>query len=138
MGLYVQKFGGSSVATPERIRAVAQAVLRRHRRGDRLVVVVSAMGDATDDLIGLARQVTAKPDPREMDMLLATGEQVSIALMAMALKTLGADAMSFTGAQAGFVTDGRHMKARIVAVKAGRITQALAAGKVAIVAGFQG
>lgn len=138
MATIVQKYGGTSVAGPDRIKHVASLVLKRQRQGHRLVVVVSAMGDATDDLIGLAKQVTTRPDPREMDMLLATGEQVSIALLAMAIKAAGGNAMSFTGAQAGFVTDTRHGKARIVRVKADRIARALAAGKIAIVAGFQG
>src|SRR5687768_3043752 len=138
MALIVQKYGGSTVAGPDRIKAVADLVIRRAKSGHRLVVVVSAMGDSTDDLIGLARQVTTKPDPREMDMLLATGEQVSIALLAMAIKAKGADAVSFAGAQAAFVTATRHTKARIVSVNAVRIRRALDAGKIAIVAGFQG
>jgi len=138
MSLIVQKFGGTSVATPERINAVAAQALRRARRGDRLLVVVSAMGDATDDLLALARSITAKPDPRELDVLLATGEQVSIALLAMAIKAQGGDAMSFTGAQVGIITDARHTKARILRVEAKGIRKALEAGRIAIVAGFQG
>ena len=138
MSTIVQKYGGSSVAGADRIKHVAGLVLKRQRQGHKLVVVVSAMGDTTDDLITLARKVTSKPDPREMDMLLATGEQVSIALLAMAIKAAGGNAMSFTGAQAGFVTDTRHGKARILRVKAHRIAKALAQGKIAIVAGFQG
>jgi len=138
MALLVQKFGGSSVAGPERIKHVAKLIVASRKKGHDLVVVVSAMGDATDDLIALAKQVNPKPDSREMDMLLSTGEQVSIALMSMAVKAMGVDAMSFTGAQAGFITDTRHTKARILSVKADRIRKALKAGKVAVVAGFQG
>ncbi len=136
--LVVQKFGGTSVAGPDRLKAVASAVIKRKRQGADLLVVVSAMGNTTDDLIELARQVTSKPDPREMDMLLATGEQQSIALLAMAIKAQGENAVSFTGAQVGIVTDARHTKARILSVKAARIKRALAGGKIVIVAGFQG
>jgi aspartate kinase len=138
MALIVQKYGGTSVANPGRINAVAASVIRRSRQGDQLLVVVSAMGDATDDLIALAKSVTAKPDPREMDVLLATGEQVSIALLAMAIKARGGDATSFTGPQVGIITDSRHTKARILRVEAKGIRKALDAGKIAIVAGFQG
>jgi len=138
MPLIVQKYGGTSVAGPERMKAVARAIIARKRRGARLLVVVSAMGDTTDDLWALARRITPKPDPREMDMLLATGEQQAIALLAIAIKARGEEAVSFTGAQVGIITDSRHTRARIVRVKADRIRKALAAGKIAIVAGFQG
>ncbi len=138
MPLIVQKYGGISVAGPERLKAVAGLVIARKRQGNRMLVVVSAQGDTTDDLIERARQVTSKPDPREMDMLLATGEQQSIALLAMAIKAQGEEAVSFTGAQVGIVTDTRHTKARILSVKAERIRKALAQGKIAIAAGFQG
>jgi aspartate kinase len=138
MPLIVQKYGGTSVAGPERMKAVARAIIARKRGGAKLLVVVSAMGDTTDDLIALARQVTSHPDPREMDMLLATGEQQAIALLAMAIKAEGEEAVSFTGAQVGIITDARHTRARIVRVRADRIRKALAAGRIAIVAGFQG
>jgi len=138
MALVVQKFGGTSVASPARLKAVARSIIERKRRGEQLCVVVSAMGDTTDDLIDLARQVTSKPDPREMDMLLSTGEQQAIALLAMAIKAEGEEAVSFTGAQVGIVTDARHTRARIVSVRTGRIRKALAQGRIAIVAGFQG
>ncbi|MEK7768010.1 MAG: aspartate kinase, partial [bacterium] len=138
MALIVQKYGGTSVAGPERIKAVARSIIARKKQGHQLAVVVSAMGDTTDDLIALAKQVTSKPEPREMDMLLATGEQQAIALMAMAITDQGERAVSFTGAQVGIVTDARHSKARIISVKPDRIRKALAAGKIAIVAGFQG
>jgi len=126
------------VANPDRIKAVADGIIARRKEGHQLVVVVSAMGDATDDLIALAKQVNAKPDPREMDMLLATGEQQAIALTAMAIKAKGCDAVSFTGPQVGIITDSRHTKARIIGVRTARIRKALAAGRIVIVAGFQG
>lgn len=137
--LVVQKYGGSSVATPERIRRVAQRVVETQKKGRRVVVVVSAMGDTTDELIGLARQVAGPAAPeREMDMLLSTGEQISIALLAMAVGGLGVPAVSLTGAQAGIYTDDAHARARILDVRAARIHDELAAGKVVVVAGFQG
>jgi aspartate kinase len=138
LSLVVQKFGGSSVATAERIMAAARRALRARQSGHQVVVVVSARGDTTDDLISLAREITDQPPAREMDMLLATGEQISIALMAMALHSLGQPAISFTGAQIGIVTDSFHTKARIKNISTQRIRQALDEGKVAIVAGFQG
>jgi aspartate kinase len=138
MALIVQKYGGTSVAGPERIRAVADGIIARRRDGHQLVVVVSAMGDTTDDLIALARQVNPKPDPREMDMLLSTGEQQAIALTAMAIKAKGCDAVSLTGPQVGIMTDSRHTKARIIGVRTARLRKLLAMGKVVIVAGFQG
>ncbi len=136
--LVVQKFGGSSVATADRIKRVARRIAAERARGSDLVVVVSAMGDTTDELLGLAAAITDDPDPRELDMLLATGEHQSATLMSMALHALGVPAISLTGAQAGITTDGRYGKARIANVDPRRIRAELAAGKVVIVAGFQG
>ena len=134
----VQKFGGTSVNGPERIRAVARRVAASRAGGDGLVVVVSAMGDTTDELIRLAHEVSPHPARREMDMLLTTGERVSMALLAMALQDLGIEAISFTGSQSGILTDDAHSNARIIAIKPERIRAALDAGRVVIVAGFQG
>jgi len=138
MALVVTKFGGTSVGTPERIRAVADRLIARKREGDDVVAVVSAMGHVTDELVDLARQVCENPPEREMDMLLSTGEQVSIALLAMAIHDDGYEAISFTGAQVGIVTDSVHSKAKITEVRADRVKEALAHGKIVIVAGFQG
>ncbi len=137
MALIVQKYGGSSVADAEKIRNVARRVAES-APGRQLVVVVSAMGRTTDGLVALAQQITPQPDPREMDMLLATGEQVTIALLAMALQALGLRARSFTGPQVGMRTDRDHTKARITQITAERVRQALDAGEIAVVAGFQG
>ncbi|MCS6849840.1 MAG: aspartate kinase [Gemmataceae bacterium] len=134
----VQKFGGSSVATAERIMAAARRAIRAKQAGNQVIVVVSARGDTTDELISLAREITDQPPAREMDMLLSTGEQVSIALMAMAIQALGHPAISFTGAQIGITTDSFHTKARIKNISTRRIRQALEEGKIVIVAGFQG
>ncbi len=136
--LIVQKFGGSSVADPERIKSVARRVAESAAQGHRVVVVVSAMGKTTDGLVALAHAITPTPDAREMDMLLATGEQVSIGLLAMALQALGHPACSFTGPQVGLITDAVHTGARIKRITADRITAALDAGKIVVVAGFQG
>lgn len=138
MALIVKKFGGSSVATAEKIMAVARRVLEDKKADDKVVVVVSAMGDTTDDLIKLAKAVTDKPYGREMDMLLATGEQVSIALLAMAFAALGQPAVSLTGAQAGIATTSAFNKGKIVTVRPARVLAELAAGKIVVVAGFQG
>ncbi|HXG13310.1 MAG TPA: aspartate kinase, partial [Gemmataceae bacterium] len=138
MPLVVQKFGGSSVATAERIMRAARRAIRTKQAGNQVIVVVSARGDTTDELIALAKQITEHPPAREMDMLLATGEQISIALMAMAIQSLGEQAISFTGAQVGIVTDSFHTKARIKNISTERIRQALNAGQIVIVAGFQG
>ncbi len=138
MALIVQKFGGTSVADPDRIRAVAEHVAFTKGHGHDVVVVVSAMGKATDNLIALADSVTSTQTGREMDMLLTTGERVSAALTTMALHALGVDAVSFTGSQVGIITDTAHRKAKILEVRGDRVRQALAAGKVAVVAGFQG
>ncbi len=138
MAIVVQKFGGSSVANPERIKAVAKRVVEAKDRGDDVVVVVSALGDTTDELIALARQISERPPKREMDMLLATGEQVSIALLAMAIHELGRPVVSLTGGQGGIITDATHTKAKILHVNTDRVRRELAAGKIVIVAGFQG
>lgn len=138
MGIIVQKYGGSSVATAERIKAVAERIARTKASGKDVVAVVSAMGDTTDDLLELAKQVTEEPDERELDMLLSTGETQSCALMAMALRSLGLASVALTGGQAGIMTDAAHSRARIVAVDPKRITEELGEGKVVIVAGFQG
>jgi aspartate kinase len=137
MALIVQKYGGSSVADAEKIKNVARRVAES-ATDHQIVVVVSAMGRTTDTLLGLARQITAAPDPREMDMLLATGEQVTIALLAVALQTLGFKARSLTGAQAGLRTDRAHTQARITQITAERVRATLDTGAVAVVAGFQG
>jgi aspartate kinase len=136
--LIVQKYGGSSVADAGKIVNVARRVAQSAAEGHRIVVVVSAMGKTTDGLVALASAVTPTPDPREMDVLLASGEQVTIGLLAMALSTLGLPARSFTGAQAGLITDDVHTRARIRRITTDRIGAALDAGKVVVVAGFQG
>ncbi len=136
--LFVQKYGGSSVANAERIRSVAARIARTRAAGNDLVVVVSAMGDTTDELLALAAAVSEDPDPREMDMLLATGEHQSATLLSMALHALGVPAIALTGAQAGITTDGRYGRARISAVEPRRVRQEVSEGKVVIVAGFQG
>jgi aspartate kinase len=138
MAVIVQKYGGSSVADAQKIMNVARRVAETTAGGHRLVVVVSAMGKTTDSLVALAHQITPTPDPRETDMLLATGEQVTIALLAMALHTLGFKARSFTGAQVSLVTDAAHTKARIRRIGGERVRAALEAGEIVIVAGFQG
>ncbi|MBA2478986.1 MAG: aspartate kinase [Sporichthyaceae bacterium] len=138
MALVVQKYGGSSVADAESIKRVAERIVSTRRAGDDVVVVVSAMGDSTDELRDLAQQVTPLPPPRELDMLLTAGERISMALLAMAIAALGLEARSFTGSQAGVITDSAHGNARIIDVTPGRIRQALDAGAIAIVAGFQG
>jgi aspartate kinase len=136
--LVVQKFGGTSVGDADRIRAVADHVARSSRQGDGVVVVVSAMGKTTDDLIRLANDVSRIQPPRELDMLLTSGERVSMALLVMALADLDIDAVSFTGSQAGIITDTTHTKATIIEVRADRLREALKAGRVPVVAGFQG
>lgn len=138
MRLVVQKFGGTSVANAQRIMAAARRAIRAKQEGKQVIVVVSARGDTTDELIELAKEITELPPAREMDMLLSTGEQISIALMAMAIQTLGERAISFTGAQVGIVTDSIHTKARIKNISTARMRQALAEGQIVIVAGFQG
>jgi aspartate kinase len=138
VGLVVQKYGGSSVADAEGIKRVARRIVDTKKAGHEVVVVVSAMGDTTDELIDLAEQVTPMPAGRELDMLLTAGERISMALLAMAIKSLGHEAESFTGSQAGVITDSVHNKARIIDVTPGRIRTSLDQGNIAIVAGFQG
>jgi len=138
MALIVQKYGGTSVGNPDRIKNVAARVAKYHAQGDQVVVVVSAMSGVTDSLIKLAKEIMPLPAEREMDMLLATGEQTTIALAAMALHSLGVNAVSLTGAQAGIVTDGVHTKAKINNITPQKVHQLLDAGNVVIVAGFQG
>ncbi len=136
--LVVQKYGGSSVENAERVKRVAERIVATRKAGNDVVVVVSAMGDTTDELLDLAQQVTPVPPPRELDMLLTAGERISMAVLAMAIENLGAEARSFTGSQAGVITDSSHGKARIIDVTPGRIRGALDEGAIAIVAGFQG
>jgi aspartate kinase len=138
MSTIVQKYGGTSVADPERIMRCAKRVAATRAAGHRVAVVVSAMGHTTDELIALSDRISATPSPREMDMLMSTGEQVSVALMAMALHTLGVDAVSLTGGQAGIDTDGSHRKARINKIDRTRLDAILASGGVPVVCGFQG
>jgi aspartate kinase len=138
MGLVVQKYGGSSVSDAERIKRVAERIVATKKDGHDVCVVVSAMGDTTDELLDLAQQVSPLPPGRELDMLLTAGERISMALLAMAIQSLGLSARSFTGSQAGVITDSSHGRARIIDVTPGRITEAIAKGHIAIVAGFQG
>lgn len=138
MALVVQKFGGSSVADPDRIRAVADHIVRTRNEGHEVVVVVSAMGKTTDDLVRLAGDVSGNPAERELDMLLTAGERISMAVLCMAIIDRGVPAQSFTGSQAGIVTDTTHTRAKIIEIRADRIRAALDAGDVAVVAGFQG
>jgi aspartate kinase len=138
MSIVVQKYGGSSVADVTRIKEVAGRVMRTRRTGHDLVVVVSAMGDTTDDLLALARQVSANPDRRELDMLLTAGERISMALLSMAIRELGGDAISFTGSQSGIITNDRHVDARIIEVRPFRVQDELARGKIVVIAGYQG
>jgi len=138
VALIVQKYGGTSVADSEKIRSAATRIKRAFDGGRQVVVVVSAMGKTTDELIRLAYQVTERPSPRELDVLVSTGEQISVALLAMALQSLGQDAISFTASQVGILTDGAHTKAKIVTINTERMRRELDDGKVVIVAGFQG
>jgi aspartate kinase len=138
MGLIVQKYGGSSVSDAEAMKRVASRIVATKKAGHQVVVVVSAMGDTTDELIDLANQITPLPAGRELDMLLTAGERISMALLAMAIKNLGFEALSFTGSQAGVITDSKHGRARIIDVTPGRIQEALKQDAIAIVAGFQG
>ncbi|WP_099298440.1 aspartate kinase [Corynebacterium dentalis] len=138
MALIVQKYGGSSLESADRIRRVAERIVETKKQGNDVVVVCSAMGDTTDELLDLAEQVNPVPPAREMDMLLTAGERISNALVAMAIESLGAEAQSFTGSQAGVLTTERHGNARIVGVTPGRVQEALDGGKICLVAGFQG
>jgi aspartate kinase len=138
MGVVVQKYGGSSVADVSKLRRVAERVIRTKQAGHDVVVVVSAMGDTTDELLALAKQVSVNPDHRELDMLLSAGERISMALLSMALRELGGDAISFTGSQSGIITNDRHVDARIVEVRPFRVQDELARGRIVVVAGYQG
>ena len=138
MPIVVQKYGGSSVADVTRIRQVAERVMRTKAAGYDVAVVVSAMGDTTDELLALARQVSANPDRRELDMLLSAGERISMALLSLAIRELGGDAISFTGSQSGIITNDRHVDARIVEVRPYRVQDELSRGRVVVIAGYQG
>lgn len=138
MQIVVQKFGGSSIAEPELIKNVAQRVVQTKEKGNKVVVVVSAMGDTTDELLELVNRITSSPCSRELDMLLSTGEQISIALMVMAINELGCPAVSLTGPQAGLLTDDAHTKASILKIDPKRVRQELDQDKVVVIAGFQG
>jgi len=138
MSIIVQKFGGTSVADSQKILAAARKAIRAKKEGHQVVMVVSAMGKNTDQLVRLAQEITDEPPAREMDMLLSTGEQVSVALMAMAVHSLGHEAISMTGAQIGIVTDSTHGKARIQSISTDRMRDSLDAGQIVIAAGFQG
>jgi aspartate kinase len=138
MSIVVQKYGGSSVADVTRMQQVAERVMLTRRAGHDVVVVVSAMGDTTDELLGLAKQVSPNPDRRELDMLLTAGERISMALLSMAIRELGGDAISFTGSQSGIITNDRHVDARIIEVRPFRIQDELARGKIVVIAGYQG
>jgi aspartate kinase len=138
MSIVVQKYGGSSVADVSRIKQVAERVMRTRATGHNLVVVVSAMGDTTDDLLELAKQVSQNPDRRELDMLLTAGERIAMALLSMAIRELGGDAISFTGSQSGIITTDRHVDARIIEVRPHRVQDELERGRIVVVAGYQG
>ena len=138
MAIIVHKYGGTSMGSPERIKNVARRVAKWHRAGHQMVVVVSAMSGETNRLIALAKEIMPNPDPRELDVVASTGEQVSIGLLAMALKVLGVEAVSFNGTQAGILTDSAYTKARIQSIDADVVQRELDAGKVVIVAGFRG
>jgi aspartate kinase len=138
MPIVVQKYGGSSVADVTRIQQVAERIMRTKAAGHDVAVVVSAMGDTTDELLALARKVSANPDRRELDMLLSAGERISMALLSMAIRELGGDAISFTGSQSGIITNDRHVDARIVEVRPYRVQDELARGRVVVIAGYQG
>lgn len=138
MAIVVQKYGGSSVADAEKIREVARRVMRTREQGHSVVVVVSAMGDTTDHLLELAKKTSPNPERRELDMLLSVGERISMALLSMAIRELGGDAISFTGSQAGIITNDRHVDARIIEVRPFRVQDELAHGKIVIIAGYQG
>jgi aspartate kinase len=138
MSIVVQKYGGSSVADVARIKQVADRVMRTRLAGHDVVVVVSAMGDTTDDLLTLAKQVSSNPDRRELDMLLTAGERISMALLSMAIRELGGDAISFTGSQSGIITNDRHVDARIIEVRPVRVQDELAKGRIVVIAGYQG
>jgi aspartate kinase len=138
MSIVVQKYGGSSVADVGKLRLVADRIMRTKQEGHNVVVVVSAMGDTTDDLLALAKQISANPDRRELDMLLSAGERISMALLSLAIRELDGDAISFTGSQSGIITNDRHIDARIIEVRPFRVQDELARGKIVVVAGYQG
>src|SRR6187401_3492784 len=138
MAIIVQKYGGSSVADVGKLRYVAERVMQTARRGHQLVVVVSAMGDTTDELLAMAKQLSPNPERRELDMLLSAGERISMALLSLAIRELGGDAISFTGSQSGIITNDRHVDARIVEVRPFRVQDELARGKIVVIAGYQG
>src|SRR5947209_11179147 len=138
MSVVVQKYGGSSVADVGKMQRVADRVMATKRAGHDVVVVVSAMGDTTDDLLALAKQVSPNPDRRELDMLLTAGERISMALLSIAIRELGGDAISFTGSQWGIITNDRHVDARIIEVRPFRVQDELARGKIVVIAGYQG
>src|SRR5437763_13701463 len=138
MSIVVQKYGGSSVADVAKLKTVADRVMRTRAAGHDVAVVVSAMGDTTDDLLGLAKQVSPNPDRRELDMLLTAGERISMALLSMAIREMGGDSVSFTGSQSGIITNDRHADARIIEVRPVRVQDELARGKIVVIAGYQG
>jgi aspartate kinase len=138
MAVIVQKYGGSSVADVQKLKAVAARIMSARQQGHQVVVVVSAMGDTTDDLLTMAKQVSDNPDRRELDMLLSAGERISMALLSMAIRGLGGDAISFTGSQSGIITNDRHVDARIIEVRPFRVQDELARGKIVVIAGYQG
>jgi aspartate kinase len=138
MSIVVQKYGGSSVADPQKLRKVAERVMATRARGHDVVVVVSAMGDTTDELLKTAKAISQNPDRRELDMLLSAGERISMALLSLAIRELGGDAISFTGSQSGIITNDRHVDARIIEVRPFRVQDELARGKIVVVAGYQG
>jgi len=138
MSIVVQKYGGTSVADVGKLRRVAERVMNTRRSGHQVVVVVSAMGDTTDELLAMAKQISPNPERRELDMLLSAGERISMALLSMAIRELGGDAISFTGSQSGIITNDRHVDARIIEVRPFRVQDALAQGKIVVIAGFQG
>jgi aspartate kinase len=138
MAVVVQKYGGSSVADVTRLRQVADRIMRTRQQGHDVVVVVSAMGDTTDELLAMAKQVSPNPERRELDMLLTAGERISMALLSIAIRDLGGDAISFTGSQSGIITNDRHVDARIIEVRPFRVQDELARGKIVVIAGFQG
>ena len=138
MAIIVQKYGGSSVADVNKLQYVAERVVATQRQGHQVCVVVSAMGDTTDELLTLAKQVSPNPDRRELDMLLSAGERIAMALLSMAIRELGADAISFTGSQSGIITNDRHVDARIIEVRPFRVQDELARGRIVVVAGYQG
>src|SRR5262245_36676264 len=138
MAVIVQKYGGSSVADLGKLKRVAERVMETRELGHHVVVVVSAMGDTTDDLLGMAKKISANPHRRELDMLLSAGERISMALLSLAIQELGGDAISFTGSQSGIITNDRHVDARIIEVRPFRVQDELARGKIVVVAGYQG